>query len=137
MKKCFKQFLQRGLMCSIGGVVIVMIIYGVLASKGILTTLTPHKVITEVLSAALLAFIMGGVSVVHSIERLSLMSASLLHGLVIYVDVIAIYLYNGWLPASAKWIGGFTAIFVLGYLIIWVVIYLSIRRRVNKINSRL
>jgi len=53
----------------------------------------------------------------------------------LYVDYLGIYLLNGWLPIRS--IGYFTVIFVIGFGIIWAIIYLSTRIAVERINSQL
>jgi sensor domain CHASE-containing protein len=48
-----------------------------------------------------------------------------------------VYLINGWLYRSAKVIWIFTGIFVIGYLLIWLAIYLIGRRNAQKLNQGL
>ena len=74
---------------------------------------------------------------IYQIERLPLMPAILIHGSVLYISYLAAYLFNGWLEWGTAPILIFTGIFVLGYLVIWAVIYSIIKRNTNKINQLL
>ena len=54
---------------------------------------------------------------------------------VLYIDYMGIYLLNGWLPAEK--IGAFTLIFIAGFAVIWLIIYATIRAKVNQINQKM
>ena len=90
-----------------------------------------------ILTVTLMAFIAAGVSIVYQIERLPLMSAVLIHGGVLYLDYLLVYLLNSWIPRDLMGIGIFTAIFVGGYIVIWLCIYLSIKAKTDRINKKL
>ncbi len=53
---------------------------------------------------------------------------------VLYVDYLAIYLLNGWMPLKA--IGFFTVGFLAIFAIVWAIIYLTIKISVNKQNEQ-
>lgn len=137
MKKYMKEFLTRGLFSCAGGPVILAIIYGILGACGVIETLTPAEVCKGILTIALMAFLAGGVSVVYQIEELPLFPAVLIHGIVLYLDYLMIYLVNGWIPGGTKPLLIFTGVFVAGYAIIWLVIYTIIRSNTQKINRQL
>jgi cytochrome c oxidase assembly factor CtaG len=73
----------------------------------------------------------------YQIERLPLMLAILIHGGVLYLSYLGTYLLNGWLDRGLMPILIFTGLFLLGYLVIWVVIYSIIKRKTDKINRLL
>lgn len=137
MKKYVLEFLKRGLTASVGGPIILAIIYGVLGSAGTIETLSPNEVVLGVLTSALLAFVAAGITVVYHIERLPLFPAVLIHGAALYADYILIYLLNGWLQSQFIPIAIFTGVFIVGYAIIWLCIYMSIKAKTGMINSRL
>ena len=85
----------------------------------------------------ILAFIAGGMNVIYQIERLPLMVAILIHGIVLYVSYLITYLLNDWLNWGTTPILVFSYIFVIGYLAVWFVIYFSIRRNAKKLNAEL
>ena len=63
------------------------------------------------------------------------MLAILIHGSVLYVSYLATYLLNGWLDWGGAPILVFSAIFVLGYLGIWAVIYLVTKKKTAQVNE--
>ncbi len=137
MKPILVKFLQRGMIAAWGGPVVVAIVYGILGACDVLEALTPREVCLGILSGVLIAFIAAGVGVVYEIERLPLFAAALIHGLALYLDYILIYLLNGWL--SSQWMAVliFTACFVVGYAIIWLIIYLCTKKAAKKLNDHL
>ena len=97
--------------------------------------LTVNQVCLGIFSLSALAFIAGGMNVVYQVERLPLMVAILIHGIVLYISYLLTYLVNGWLEWGTLPILVFTGIFVFGYLAIWAVIYSIIRRNTARINE--
>ncbi|MBE6984153.1 MAG: DUF3021 domain-containing protein [Ruminococcaceae bacterium] len=137
MKKIWKEFFKRGLIASACGPIVVAIIYAILGSEGVIVSLTPKEVSVGIISSALMAFIAAGVSVVYIIENLPLIWAIFLHAGVLYADYLGIYLLNDWLPRQWDTIAIFTIIYMIGYAIIWLFIYLSIRKKAKRINQKL
>lgn len=137
MKNYLMVLVKRGLMAAAGGPVILALIYLYLGQKNLLTQLTPEKAAVEILTVSLLAFLAAGVSVVYQIEHLSLLPATLIHAAAVYLDYLLIYCFNGWLEPSAHVLLGFTGIFLVGYLVIWLCVYAAIRRSIQKMNTQL
>ena len=137
MKKLTLLFLRNGLLACGGGPVVWAIVYLILHATGVAVTVSAQKVAIEVLTITLLAFIAGGIGVVYRAERLPLALAILLHGIVLYVAYLAIYLINGWLESAITPFIVFTACFLGGYALVWGIIYLVTRRNTDKLNARL
>ena len=137
MKKFWKDFLLRGLICASGGPVVLAIIYGILGGTGAVTSLSPKAVCLGVLTIALLAFIAAGMTAIYQMEQLPLPIMILLHGGVLYITYILTYLLNGWLQNSVIPILVFTGIFVAGYAIIWLIIYCVEKAKAEKLNKLL
>lgn len=137
MKKYICEFLKRGLTFSVGGPVILAIVYGILGASGATESLSPAEVCKGILTVSLMAFIAAGITVVYSIEKLPLFSAVLLHGIVLYADYILIYLVNGWLKSQLLPILIFTGIFLVGYAVIWLAIYFATKASANSLNRKL
>ena len=134
MKKHIKEFCLRGLVaCGIGPIVL-GILYLILKYHGVVETLTVDQVCTGIFSLSILAFISGGANELYQIERLPLMFAILIHGCVLYAGYLITYLLNDWLDFGMIPILVFTTIFIVGYLVIWAVIYSIIKRSTDKIN---
>ena len=137
MKKNVIDFIRRGLIACGFGPIILAIIYLILQKQGIIQTLSVNEVCDGILSIALLAFIVGGTYVVYQIERLPLSVAILIHGSVLYVTYLAVYLLNGWLKRGITPILVFTGIFLLGYLLIWSIIWTVTKNKTDKLNKML
>ncbi len=137
MKLFWKDFAHRGLLAAAGGPVILAIVYWALGNTGEIVSLTPGEVAFGILTVTALAFIAGGVSAVYKLERLGLLWATLIHATVLYLDYILIYLLNGWLRAAPTDILIFTGIFAMGFVVIWLCIYGTVRANVKRMNQRL
>jgi len=135
VKKFILDFLHRGLVaCGIGPMVLA-ILYLILQESSSLQTLTVNEVCTGIFSLTLLAFLAGGMNALYQLERLPLMAAILIHGIVLYSGYLATFLLNDWLEWGAMPIGVFSAVFVVGYIVIWVIIYTIIKRNTTKLNE--
>ena len=137
MKKFWKEFLLRGLICAGGGPVVLSIIYYILGYTGAVQALTPIEVSTGILTIALLAFVAAGMTAIYQMEQLPLPTMILLHGGALYIAYILTYLINGWLQNSLTPILIFTGIFVAGYALIWFIVYCVERAKAEKLNKLL
>ena len=136
MKYYVKRFLLKGLFVCGFGPVIYAIVYAILGRLGIVEVITVEKFVAEVISVAALAFIAGGISMVYEIEKLPLVLAIFIHAITLYLDYIVIYLMNGWLNHGAESFIIFTGCFIVGFGLIWLVVYLVTKRSTEKINNR-
>ena len=137
MRKIVLEFVHRGLVaCGIGPIVLA-IFYLILQQQAAIENLTVNQVCIGIFSLSALAFIAGGMNVIYQIERLPLMVAILIHGCVLYVSYLGTYLLNDWLEWGVTPILVFSGIFVLGYLVIWAIIYSIVKRNTEKLNMML
>ena len=134
MRKIVLEFFHRGLIACGLGPIVLAIIYLILQQQGLIGTLTVNEVCLGIFSLSALAFIAGGMNVIYQIERLPLMVAILIHGGVLYISYLATYLFNDWMEQGLTPILVFTAIFVVGYLVIWAIIYSIIKKRTERLN---
>lgn len=137
MKKNVMEFIRRGLIACGFGPIVLAIVYLVLQKCAIVETLTVNEVCLGIFSLSALAFIAGGINVVYQVERLPLMVAILIHGGVLYVSYLVTYLINNWLARGIKPVLVFTVIFILGYFIIWAVIYSTTKKSTAQMNEKL
>ena len=137
MKKFILEFLRRGFIAASIGPIILVIVYLILQQSADIRTLTVYEVCIGICSLTALAFIAGGMNAIYQIERLPLMVAILIHGSALYIGYLGTYLLNDWLESGVLPIIVFTAIFIVGYMIIWVIIYSIIRRNTAKLNEML
>ena len=137
MKKFLSDFFLRGLVAASFGPPVLAIIYWILGATGAVESLSPGKVALGILTIELLALVVGGMSAIYQQEQLPHATAILIHGGVLYITYIFIYLINGWLQQQIVPILVFSAIFLAGYGLIWAFIYLFNRRKTRKINRSL
>lgn len=135
MKKLVSEFFRRGLIACGFGPVVLALLYLILRRYAGLETLTVEQVCVGIFSISALAFLTGAMNAIYQIERLPLMAAILIHGGVLYGAYLGTYLLNDWLEMSTVAILVFSAIFVVGYLIIWSVIYGIIKRNTKRLNA--
>ena len=135
MKKNILEFIRRGLTAASFGPIVLAIIYLILKHDNVIDTLTVNQVCLGIFSLSALAFIAGGMNVIYQIEQIPLMVSILIHGVVLYISYLGTYLLNDWLEFGKIPLLVFTAIFVIGYLIIWAIIYMIIKKRTEKINE--
>lgn len=137
MKKFWKEFLLRGLICAAGGPLVLAIIYGILGATGAVKSFTPGEVCTGILTITLLAFVAAGMTAIYQMEQLPLPMMILLHGGGLYIAYILTYLINGWLQNTFVPILVFTGIFLAGYALIWLIIYCTEKAKAKKLNNLL
>lgn len=134
MKRNIREFFRRGIVSFGFGPIILAVLYRILQQQGAVQMLTVDQVCRGVFSLSALAFIAGGMNFVYQIERLPLMVAILIHGSVLYFSYLATYLVNDWLEQGIRPILVFSTVFLLGYLLIWAVIYYITKRNTERIN---
>ena len=137
MKRFALEFVRRGTIAMGIGPVVLGIVYIILQHTAAIDTLTVSQVCIGIFSLSALAFIVGGMNAIYQIERVPLMTAILIHGGALYIGYLGTYLINGWLDFGVLPIIVFTAIFIVGYIIIWAIIYPITRRNTAKLNEML
>ena len=135
MKKFILEVLRRGVAACGFGPIVLAVLYLILKRSAGLENLTVDEVCVGIGSLSVLAFVAGGMNALYQIERLPLMLAILIHGGVLYIGYLGTYLINGWLEWGMTPVLVFTGIFVLGYLMIWMVIYFITKKNTNQVNA--
>lgn len=137
MKQFMKTFLLRGLVASSGGPLVLAIIYGILDVTGAVTKLSGSEVCIGIVSVTVLGFFVAGMTAIYQLERLPLATAIMVHGASLYVAYLLVYLLNGWLKQQLVAVAVFSACFLVGYAIIWLVIYLINKRSADQLSKQL
>lgn len=135
MKKIVLDFLRRGLIAMGIGPIVLVILYLAFQNYFCIQMLTVNEVCVGIVSLSALAFIAGGINVIYQIERLPLMAAISIHGMILYLGYLGTYLINGWLEQGIIPIIAFSGIFALGYLAIWGIVYSIVKRNTEKVNK--
>ena len=135
MRGYIRDFIRRGL-CACGfGPMVLAVLYLILKQQGLVEILTVNEVCLGIVSLSALAFLAGGMNVIYQVERIPLMAAIFIHGFVLYISYLATYLINNWLEWGIAPVLAFSGIFMLGYLIIWAVIYMILKKKTARINE--
>ena len=137
MKKFWKEFLIRGLICAGGGPMVLAILYGILGATGAVESFSPREVCLGIVTITLLAFTAAGMTAIYQMEQLPLSIMILLHGGALYIAYILTYLINDWLQNSLVPILVFSGIFAVGYALVWLIIYLIEKAKAEKLNKLL
>ena len=137
MNKYLKQFFLRGLMFGGFGPIIAGIIYFCISLSIDNFALTGLEVLLGIISTYILAFVHAGVSVFNQIENWPIAKSLLLHMGTLYIAYILCYLVNSWIPFEPTVLLIFTGIFIAAYLIIWAIVYFSVKATTKKFNKKL
>ena len=137
MKRHIQEFIRRGLTAFGFGPLVLAVIYLILYHQGIIEALSAKQVCLGIFSLSALAFIAGGMNFIYQVEQLPLMVAILIHGSVLYISYLVTYLLNDWLDWGVMPIVVFSAIFLVGYIVIWALIYSITKNRTERLNEAL
>ena len=135
MKHIVKEFFRRGIAACGLGPIVLAVLYLILQHNEAVESLTVNEVCIGIFSLSVLAFIAGGMNVIYQIEPLPLLAAISIHGGTLYVSYLLTYLVNDWLDWGMAPVLVFTGIFAAGYLLIWAVIYFTVKRNTARINE--
>ena len=137
MNKYLKMFLNRGIVFGGLGPIVVAIVYGIVGAVTKDNLVTTNQLAVAIITSYVLAFVVGGGSMLYNIEHWGFIKSSLIHFTSLYFSYLLVYLANNWFPFSWVGITIFTLIFIGGYFIIWLSIYLSIKVQAKKLNDKI
>lgn len=142
-----RKILLRGLIGAPIGVtisIIITIIISLLTGKGEYFC-APHElidwcgseitaVIIQLICSLIVGAIGGGSSVIWENEKWSLTKQTLVHFAIIVTTYIPISYILNWIPHQVVGAVCFSASFIIVYIIMWTIIYSSIRIKIKKLN---
>lgn len=132
-----KEFCLRGLMCMGFGPIVYGVVMLILKLCGVDTSSDGLVVFKGIISSSIMAFIVAGISIIWQEDKMQLGVKIATHFLVLYFAYLVVYLLNDWIVKDFKVIGIFTLIFVVGYVLIWLIIFLSTKNSANKLNKQI
>ena len=136
MNKYVREFLHRGLMfAGFGPIVFGIVILCISYSETV--ALTGKEVLMGIISIYAIAFIQAGATVFNQIEHWSVPKSVFCHFGLLYVVYSLAYVANSWIPFKAEVLGVFTVIFVVGFFLIWGIVYFAVRSTGKKFNEKL
>ncbi len=133
MKAFFKEFLKRGFISAWGGPFVLAIIYFIVGKAENIQNIPINEASLGIISITIMAFMAGGITAIYQNDVLPLVSSIMIHAAVLYLDYLIMYLLNDWLPRGK--IGVFTAIFAVGFALVWLFVYIFTRRKTDSINK--
>ena len=137
MRRYLLDFVRRGLPASVLGPIVLGVIYLVINRQTGIEFVTIKQVCMGIFSLTALAFIAGGMNFIYQVEKLPLLFAILIHGGVLYISYLIVYLLNGWLEAGVLPLLVFTLIFIFGFFVIWLVISFVMKKKSARLNVML
>ena len=137
MKKYIKAFFLRGVIFGGFGPIVIGIIYLILSFAIDNFTLRGDEVFLAIISVYILAFVQAGASIFNQIESWSIGKSLLIHLSVLYCAYMLCYLVNTWIPFELIAVLIFSGIFVLGYMVIWLTVFLIAKNTSKKLNQKI
>lgn len=137
MKEYVKRFFHRGMLFGGFGPIIAGIVYMIEYNINNIGYSNGNQMFIAIISTYILAFIQAGASVFNQIEEWSAAKSLLCHFTVIYLTYVICYLVNSWIPFDFRVLLVFTAAFAIGYIVIWLAVYISVKALSNKFNAKL
>ena len=119
------------------GPIILGIIYLVLQKSIENFSLNGWQVFVAIISTYFLAFIQAGASVLNQIDTRFPLLMTGAHLSVLYFSTLGAYLINSWIPFRSDALGIFTAVFVIGYAVVWITVCLTVKAVSRKLNGKL
>ena len=135
MKNIISKIFFRGLVAMGFGPLIYGIIMLILHLCNVETSSNGLEIFKGIISTSLLAFLMASINLIYENDRLNLGIKILIHGLVIYIGYLVIYLLNDWIKKDLTTILVFSIIFIIGYILVWTIIYFVDRNKIDKLNK--
>ena len=129
-----KEFLHRGLIFGGLGPIVMGIVYFILHRTQDNFTLGGDEAFLGIVSVYLLAFLHAGASVFNQLEHWPVAKSTLCHFGILYVAYALCYILNSWIPFEPVVLGIFTAVFVGMYLLVWLIVYISLKLYEKKLN---
>ena len=136
MNKYIKEFLHRGMLFGGFGPIIAAIIY-YFVSLSVDVKFSGSQILLAVFSTYLLAFIQAGASVFNQIEHWPIIKSISFHLGFIYLAYLCCYLVNSWIPFNWLVILIFTAIFLVTYFVIWLIVFFTTKKTAKHLNEKI
>ncbi len=137
MNRYVKEFFHRGILFGGFGPIIVGIILLAVSLSGEDVTLTAKDYFISTVSVYLLAFVHAGASVFNQIEHWSLPKSVFFHFSSLYIVYTICYIINSWIPFEPEVLLIFTAVFVAGYVAVWLTVVAILKITTKKLNRKL
>ena len=136
MNKYVKDFCMRGLVFGGFGPIVAGVVLLIVSVFEEVSLSAPYLFVV-IISTYLLAFIQAGSSVFNQIEHWPVMKSVGVHFFLLYVSYSLCYIVNSWIPFEPKVLLIFTAVFVVSYSVIYLTVFLIVRKTAGQLNHTL
>ena len=137
MNKYVREFLHRGLMFGGFGPIVFGIIILCISYFDRVAELSALPIFGGIVTTYIIAFAQAGATVFNQIEHWSVPKSVFCHFGLLYIVYSLAYVANSWIPFKVEVLGVFTVIFVVGFFLIWGIVYLAVRSTGKKFNEKL
>ena len=137
MNRYLKDFLHRGLIFGGFGPIIAGIVYAVLDASLPHVAVSGTDLLIIMVSTYLLAFVHAGASIFNQIEHWPIAKSLLCHFGTLYVAYLLCYVVNRWIAFDPMVVLIFSAIFVVGYFVVWLTVYTVVKMTEKKLNAKI
>lgn len=137
MNKYVREFLHRGLMFGGFGPIVFGIIILCISYFDRVAELSALPIFGGIVTTYIIAFAQAGATVFNQIEHWSVPKSVFCHFGLLYIVYSLAYVANSWIPFKAEVLGVFTVIFVVGFFLIWGIVYLAVKSTGKKFNEKL
>ena len=137
MNRYLKSFLQRGLIFGGFGPIISGVVYLVLDRCVPHVAVSGTDLFVIILSTYLLAFIHAGASIFNQIDHWPIAKSLLCHFGSLYAAYLLCYMINRWIAFELSIVLIFTAVFVAGYAVVWLTVFIVTKITEKKLNDKI
>ena len=137
MNRYVKEFLRRGLIFAGFGPIVFGIVIMCISYFGNVPEHPALKIFMGIVITYILAFVQAGATVFNQIEHWSVPKSVFCHFGLLYIVYSLAYVANSWIPFKAEVLGVFTVIFVVGFFLVWGIVYLAVKSTGKKFNEKL
>lgn len=130
-----KEYIHRGLVFSGFGPIVFGIIIYILSKTVDNFSINGTGIILGIISTYIIAFVQAGSSVFYIIKSWTLLKSIFVQFISLFIVYLGSYLINSWIPFDIKVIMIFCAIFVISYIIIVLIVYITNKVISNKLNK--
>lgn len=130
------------LICQMIAIVISFVIndgnyYAVVPELFVICKSETTAVLVQTIVACIYGAVWGGESVIWEIDEWSLLKQTILHFVISSAVTFPVAYFTWWMPHTPFGVLSFFGIFASIYIIIWISQYLSIKRKIEKMNQKI
>lgn len=136
--KNLKEMLVRGIQGSVIGVFLIHTLGVIMmVMEGETATFTSNFLIAQYIAASIVGFTFGALNMLFQSNRLSMLSATIIHFIGVAIVYFPCALMAGWFVPDVNVVISTLLIFMISYFLIWIVCYIQMKIYIKNINLKL